>query len=65
MSHTDSSGVLHGYEYTGATAFDPAGSTGADAVAINDSGSIAGYYADKNGVLHGFVESGKKLPPAR
>lgn len=37
------------------TEFDPAGSSGTYATALNDRGVIAGYYQDGTGLAHGFV----------
>jgi hypothetical protein len=37
------------------TLFDPSGSTGTSAMAINTRGVITGYYADASHTLHGFV----------
>src|SRR4029077_2376657 len=41
------------------TGFDPSGSSGTHADAINTNGVIAGYYTDKNHVFHGFVRSAR------
>jgi hypothetical protein len=37
------------------TSFDPPGSTGTVATAINPSGVVTGLFNDVNGVFHGFV----------
>lgn len=66
--YTDANGVNHGYTYTIATkAFsadinDPNAGTGTGqgttAAALNNKGEIAGFYADANGVNHGFLYNG-------
>ena len=35
----------------------PVGSTFTFPAGINDSGTVAGYYADANGVYHGFLQT--------
>jgi hypothetical protein len=56
-SYVDNSSVYHGYEYSvdKTTSFDPSGSTGTYAMAINGKGVITGYYADEKYTLHGFI----------
>ena len=39
------------------TTLTPPGSTAADAVGINNSGTVTGFYLDGNGVTNGFIES--------
>jgi hypothetical protein len=64
----DTSGVYHGFvsypPYDAVTSFDAPGAcssgaacanSGTFAISINLEGVIAGYYADANGVTHGFV----------
>jgi len=39
------------------TTFDPSGSIYTYAASINTSGTVAGYYEDSRGVMHGFVRA--------
>ncbi len=57
--YLDSSGVSHGYEFSGGkfTTVDVpfAGATGSTDDAINNSGEIVGGWTDSGGVTHGFT----------
>ncbi|WP_428485181.1 hypothetical protein [Rhodopila sp.] len=37
------------------TTLTPPGATATDAVGINNSGTVAGFYVDGNGVTNGFI----------
>jgi len=56
----DASGISHGFlrNTDGAiVTFDPLGSRGTYAKAINSAGQIAGFYYDANNVSHGFLRN--------
>ena len=56
--YVDSSGVQHGFLYSGGTYTTlnaPSGTNGTDAYGINDLGQIVGYYKDSSSTEHGFL----------
>ena len=59
--YIDSSGILHGFLYSGGTYTtldDPLGTNGTDALRHQQAGQIVGYYIDSNDMSHGFLYSG-------
>jgi hypothetical protein len=60
--YNDAKGNAHAYEWdrkTGVfTPIDPFGSASATATAINDHGTVAGFYAQANGGTAGFIMNG-------
>ena len=59
--YDDSSGVWHGFLYSGSsftTVSGPPGATTTVPQGINDAGQIVGYYLELKGNAHGFIDSG-------
>ena len=62
----DSSGLEHGFLYSGGTYTtldDPLGTEGTFASGINNAGQIVGDYYDSSGTLHGFLAGPASAPP--